>query len=754
MQYVIHDDPQQLGEDAMSIPTPYSYHFITSHRLVRSWVRSCSIVLVAVGLLGGCNGSNDDDTSSELRDETVTGSTLELTLPSGFDPDDIETMQLAVSGGSPLQRAELFDLEVGEVTLGDRNILAFALKDTISPGIQRQFTLLAFPSTDTVLPNLIAQETTDVQENTDTKVVMKLFEADSQLAIAPANSENASTERQLAIVPTEPQLTIVPRSIFTSCVGQVNRLKLSAMFTAKNCPTDDLACGKIMFTVDDIFVGPKDNRRLQSLASLALWRDRNNIISIAQEEIIAIIAGESPGTSQITATVESLEATADFTITNNAQDCAPPEPPSVFVSIAEVAVPEGDGGARDIILTARLSAPPETGDISIDFTTADSEQAEHRATANDDYLTTKGTLTFRKGETEKQLPITIRGDRDLEPDEQFGVVLSNPQPPDVQLLFSEVGVTLLNDDSAVFAKGVGLRNFDQNTGEIINSGEITLNIPEESATNALRAFLTWQPGGQENMDETIRVNNNVIQGEPASDRSQKCLFADITEIIVPGLTTYTVSFNNNQEYIGAGIAVVTHVLEEVATGMPQNNRMGTVARLKVGSASVPLGTVEVQAGCDAFHHNSDGNENSKVATFLFESNTEGQARNVERQVSIIAFVGDAQSRNTLRGSELLFLSDSGDPPVDLVSACQSRICVGLGGPRELVRVLDAIDGPFWDTFGRNSGVPSTAPNDPDLRGIFIVPLEAEFASFQLVSPADDNGVSATLSMVVFKVSEE
>jgi hypothetical protein len=617
---------------------------------------------------------------------------------------------------------------------------------------------------------LIAQETTAIPAHTNTKIVMKLFEAETQLEIPSPTSMSASAVPQLAIVSTKPRQAVVPNIV--SCLKDPVLLTLRATFTATNCPADTPACAAIALTVDDVLAGSvTTNRPLQSLTFTADWQDLNQLTTIIPpaepRERPVTIVGEQLGTAVITATVEDKQVPAEITFI----DCPTP---SLFAAIAGVAVPEGDGGSRDIILTATLSAPPETGTVSVDFETVDGG-----ATANEDYLTTKGRLTFGKNDTEKQIPITIIGDRTLEPDERFRVRFSNPQPPELALVFSEVEITLLNDDATILAKGVGLRNAaitDKGTIE----GSITLHIPAASATNELRAFLTWQSVEQP-LDNAITLMNTqmeqtlTIPGTLTQDVNSHCLFTEIPnfkELILPGsANTLTLSLNGNQAYSGAGMAVITHVLDaEVSTGAPQNSRMGTIARLNIGSEALPLGIVEVQAGCDFFHHSSVGNENSEAATFLFDPNTGDQAR-------IVAFVGDAQSNNAPRGSELLFLSDTiaslsdtSNFPVDfdLARECAQRRtqpgtpldasrCIGLGGPHTLMRVLDAIDGAFWDTFGRNSGLSpesSAEANDPDLRGIFAVPPDAEFASFQLLSPTDNQGVSATLSMVIFHVSAE
>src|SRR5262249_11090799 len=47
-------------------------------------------------------------------------------------------------------------------------------------------------------------------------------------------------------------------------------------------------------------------------------------------------------------------------------------------------------------------------------------------TSNNDYTATSGTLTFAPGETSKTVSVTVRGDRNLEPNETFFLNLTSP----------------------------------------------------------------------------------------------------------------------------------------------------------------------------------------------------------------------------------------------------------------------------------------------------------------------------------------
>jgi subtilisin family serine protease len=90
------------------------------------------------------------------------------------------------------------------------------------------------------------------------------------------------------------------------------------------------------------------------------------------------------------------------------------------ISVSDEAVIEGDSGTTEMIFTISLSKP-STNAITVDWATE-----EDTATADVDYLTEAGSLTFAPGELEKTISVTVVGDLDVELREQFKVVLSNP----------------------------------------------------------------------------------------------------------------------------------------------------------------------------------------------------------------------------------------------------------------------------------------------------------------------------------------
>jgi hypothetical protein len=93
---------------------------------------------------------------------------------------------------------------------------------------------------------------------------------------------------------------------------------------------------------------------------------------------------------------------------------------SPLVSIRDATISEGDSGTKPLTLPVTLSSP-STQPVTVRFATVDAA-----ARAPDDYAAAAGDLTFRPGETSKNITVAVMGDRIEEVDEPFAVVLSSP----------------------------------------------------------------------------------------------------------------------------------------------------------------------------------------------------------------------------------------------------------------------------------------------------------------------------------------
>ncbi|HEX8121055.1 MAG TPA: Calx-beta domain-containing protein [Solirubrobacteraceae bacterium] len=116
----------------------------------------------------------------------------------------------------------------------------------------------------------------------------------------------------------------------------------------------------------------------------------------------------------------------------------PPPAPRTTMVISDSGLSEGDTGRRDIVFTVALSQAA-TGPVTVSFATGGGN-----ATAGTDYVATRGTLAFNTGETTKTIAVPIIGDATFEPDETFGVGLSDANGADI-VKAAGLG-TIANDD--------------------------------------------------------------------------------------------------------------------------------------------------------------------------------------------------------------------------------------------------------------------------------------------------------------------
>jgi hypothetical protein len=106
--------------------------------------------------------------------------------------------------------------------------------------------------------------------------------------------------------------------------------------------------------------------------------------------------------------------------TNNQPTTTPTSTALPTISLTDTRLAEGNSGASLATLTLQLSAP-SSQIVSVSYSTLDGT-----ATAGSDYLTSGNTVTFAPGQTVATLQIPVLGDTEVETDEYFRLMLSNP----------------------------------------------------------------------------------------------------------------------------------------------------------------------------------------------------------------------------------------------------------------------------------------------------------------------------------------
>ncbi|MGI9597852.1 MAG: Calx-beta domain-containing protein, partial [Acidimicrobiales bacterium] len=112
----------------------------------------------------------------------------------------------------------------------------------------------------------------------------------------------------------------------------------------------------------------------------------------------------------------------------------------ITVSISDVSITEGDVGAKNVIITFALNQPSWQS-VLVDYATADGTAT----LADSDYVERTGGVGWVAGDTIKTRGFQVLGDTNIEPDEIFNVVLSNPT--NATLGQATADITILDDDT-------------------------------------------------------------------------------------------------------------------------------------------------------------------------------------------------------------------------------------------------------------------------------------------------------------------
>ena len=220
---------------------------------------------------------------------------------------------------------------------------------------------------------------------------------------------------------------------------------------------------------------------------------------------------------------EAKTGAAGSAITGLALNGAAVAPPTPKVSIADLAVTEGNGERAHFMFTATLDKASATP-VSVGYATSNGT-----ATAGVDYTASSGTITFAPGVTTQTVHVGIIGDTAIEPNETFSVNLSAPSG--LTIARARAVGTILNDD-VVAAPTPGLSISDASATEpgsggmapgflrtagnqIIDSQGKTVQIAGvnwfgmESTTQAPHGL--WTRGYKEMIDQMVGLGFNTIR---------------------------------------------------------------------------------------------------------------------------------------------------------------------------------------------------------------------------------------------------
>nr|WP_317131464.1 Calx-beta domain-containing protein [Panacibacter ginsenosidivorans] len=166
----------------------------------------------------------------------------------------------------------------------------------------------------------------------------------------------------------------------------------------------------------------------------------------------------------------------------------------VTISIADASIVEGNNGLKAMKFIVSLSKAA-TQKVTVNFRTQNGT-----ALAGSDYALTLGSVSFKKGLTQKVIKIIISGDRQVEPDETFTVELSNPK--NAAIADGTATGTILNDDFSSLTTSPEITTGDNKP--------VKPNYTVKIWPNPVRDLLTVQLVGVSNGEVSLQLQD--IQG--------------------------------------------------------------------------------------------------------------------------------------------------------------------------------------------------------------------------------------------------
>jgi predicted extracellular nuclease/2',3'-cyclic-nucleotide 2'-phosphodiesterase (5'-nucleotidase family) len=179
----------------------------------------------------------------------------------------------------------------------------------------------------------------------------------------------------------------------------------------------------------------------------------------------------------------------DINVSSSPADGSTP----VSVSISDASITEGDAGTQ--VLTFTVTRSDNTGDFTVDYTTANGS-----ATAGSDFVGVSGapnTIAFTAGgPLTQQVSIVINGDTALEADETFTVNLGNlvNSSGTAEIGDGSATGTILNDDVTRISSIQGTSHISPLLDQVVTTRGVVTAVD----TNGSRGFYIQDPNGDGN----------------------------------------------------------------------------------------------------------------------------------------------------------------------------------------------------------------------------------------------------------------
>jgi hypothetical protein len=258
----------------------------------------------------------------------------------------------------------------------------------------------------------------------------QLDENDEVFDVVLSNPANATLGRdrgRATIVDNDPEPTLSVADASTSAVLNGAAVR----FTITLSTPSGRAVSVALSTADDTATAPSDYAATTRRVAFKPGETTATVdVPVVQDTT------DEPDESFLV----NLSAPFDATIEDGqAVGTIPDDDPAPNVSVDDLVVKEGNAGTVAVTFAVKLSKA-SAKPISVDYATADGS-----AKAPADYRSVSGKLAFAPGAVQKTVVVRVVGDRLVEPDETFSLVLSNPM--DTFLLHGAGQATIRNDDA-------------------------------------------------------------------------------------------------------------------------------------------------------------------------------------------------------------------------------------------------------------------------------------------------------------------
>jgi Ca2+-binding RTX toxin-like protein len=223
-----------------------------------------------------------------------------------------------------------------------------------------------------------------------------------------------------------------------------------------------------------------------------------------------------------------------------------------FLKSTDVTVTEGDSGTKSAQITFKLSSI-STSPVKFSYKTVNGT-----ALAGSDYVGSSGTVTIPAGQTSTTINITINGDTTFEPDEAFGLILSQISGATFENNVPEYNfaVNITNDDPVNTEPfSFGIDNIVATTGtsnRVINLADLFLDL--EDSQNDTPLTYSIQKNTNSTLSATIdQTKQTLTLGSITGNAEITVRATDSKGLFVD--TTFTVTAiaatSNNDTLAGA-----------------------------------------------------------------------------------------------------------------------------------------------------------------------------------------------------------